>query len=140
MARERRPDLGGKTRAGKEREAAKAREEAAVREVLLVLLVLGAAVRGFFCYFRCLVLLVLGIGDAVREVVLGLDDFWRQVITLMPQKKAGIEASQAKEEVDVCQTEGLILFACRGDLFDVMPWLEKRFSLIKVIITITNWC
>ena len=34
MARERRPDLGGKTRAGKEREAAKAREEAAVREVL----------------------------------------------------------------------------------------------------------
>ena len=33
VARERRPDLGGKTRAGKEREAAKAREEAAVREV-----------------------------------------------------------------------------------------------------------
>ena len=27
------PDLGGKTRAGKEREVAKAREEAAVREV-----------------------------------------------------------------------------------------------------------
>ena len=44
VARERRPDLGGKTRAGKERDAAKAREEAAVREVILVvlnLLVLG---------------------------------------------------------------------------------------------------
>ena len=40
VARERRPDLGGKARAGKEREAAKAREEAAVREVLLLLLVL----------------------------------------------------------------------------------------------------
>ena len=33
VARERMPDLGGKTRAGKEREVAKAREEAAVREV-----------------------------------------------------------------------------------------------------------
>ena len=30
------PDLGGKTRAGKEREVAKAREEAAVREVGVV--------------------------------------------------------------------------------------------------------
>mgnify|MGYP006992719341 CR=1 FL=1 len=30
VARERRPDLGGKTRAGKEREEAKAREEGAV--------------------------------------------------------------------------------------------------------------
>jgi len=38
VARERRPDLGGKTRAGKEREAAKAREEAAVREVIAELM------------------------------------------------------------------------------------------------------
>ena len=36
VARERMPDLGGKTRAGKEREVAKAREEAAVREVGVV--------------------------------------------------------------------------------------------------------
>ena len=63
MARERRPDLGGKTRAGKEREAAKAREEAAVREVFLLLLVLLVLlVLGMFhtWYFCCFVLLLLG--------------------------------------------------------------------------------
>merc|ERR1719495_1325295 len=38
VARERIPDLGGKTRAGKEREVAKAREEAAVREVIAELM------------------------------------------------------------------------------------------------------
>ena len=40
VARERIPDLGGKTRAGKEREVAKAREEAAVREVGVVVVMM----------------------------------------------------------------------------------------------------
>ena len=40
VARERMPDLGGKTRAGKEREVAKAREEAAVREVGVVMMMM----------------------------------------------------------------------------------------------------
>ena len=48
MARERRPDLGGKTRAGKEREAAKAREEVAVREVPLILLILNLLSERYF--------------------------------------------------------------------------------------------
>ena len=53
VARERRPDLGGKTRAGKEREAAKAREEAAVREVPLILLILNMLWERYFWYWIC---------------------------------------------------------------------------------------